>query len=50
MHELYISYKQETSNAKTANVKCIVTWLYVAKKEKISLRPLFKDGVQLPQG
>ena len=36
MHELYISwlgsYRQQMSNAMTANVKCIVTWLYVAKK------------------
>ena len=38
MHELYISwlgsYKQEMSNAMTANVKCILTWPYVAKKGK----------------
>ena len=36
MHELYISwlgsYRHQTSKAMTANVKCIVTWLYVAKK------------------
>ena len=38
MHELYISwlgsYRQQMSNAMTANVKCIVTWLYVGKKRK----------------
>ena len=38
MHELYISwlgsYRQQMSNAMTANVKCIFTWLYVAKKRK----------------
>ena len=44
------SYIQQISNAMTANVKCIVTWLYVGKKRKISLWPLFMDGVQLPQG
>ena len=36
MHELYISwlgsYRHQTPNAMTANVKCIATWLYVAKK------------------
>ena len=54
MHELYISwlgsYRQQMSNTMTANAKCRITWLYVAKKEKISLWPLFMDGVQLPQG
>ena len=36
LHELYISwlgsYRQQMSNGMTANVKCIVTWLYVTKK------------------
>ena len=38
MHELYISwlcsYRQQMSNAMKANIKFIVTWLYVAKKIK----------------
>ena len=38
MHEIHISwlgsYIQQMSNAMTANVKCIVTWLYVGKKRK----------------
>ena len=38
MHEIYISwlgsYAQQMSNAITANVKFIVTWLYVGKKRK----------------
>ena len=38
MHELYISwlgsYRRQMSNAMTTNVKCTVTWLYVAKKRK----------------
>ena len=55
MHEIYISwlgsYAQQMSNAMTANVKRIVTWLCVGKKkEKISLWPLFMDRVPLPQG
>ena len=41
MHELYISwlgsYRQQMSNVMTANAKCRITWLYVAKKEKIYL-------------
>ena len=45
MHKLYISwlgsYRHQTSNAMTANVKCIVIWLYVAKKSgTLSTRPL----------
>ena len=49
MHELYIyiyisslgSYKQQMSNVMTANVKCIVTWLYVTKKEKNIFMAIF---------
>ena len=44
------TYIEQMSNAMTANAKCIVAWLYVGKKEKISLWPLFMDGVPLPQG
>ena len=38
------------SNATTANVKCILPGCMMVKIEKISLWPLFMDGVQLPQG
>ena len=45
MHEIYISwlgsYAQQMSNAMTANVKRIVTWLYVGKKKKKYLYGLF---------
>ena len=47
MHELYVpwlgSYKQQMSNAMTANAKCIVPWLYVAN-QKISLWPFLWMG------
>ena len=29
-----VSYIEQMSNAMTANIKCIVTWLYVGKKRK----------------
>ena len=46
MRELYMlclgSYRQQVSNAVTANAKCIVTWLYVAKKRKnIFMTPFY---------
>ena len=46
MHEIYISwlgsYRQQMPNAMKANVKCIVTWLYVAKKRKnILMTPFY---------
>ena len=49
MHEGYISwlgsYRQQMSSAMTTNVKCIVTWLYVAKKEKnIFMTPFYRWG------
>ena len=49
MHELYISwlgsYRQQMSNVMTANVACIVTRLYVTKKEKnIFVAPFYGWG------
>ena len=50
MHELYTSwlgsYRQQMSNAMTAIVKCIITCLYVAKKEKkkIFMAPFYGWG------
>ena len=49
MPEIYISwlgsYRQRMSNVMTANVKCIVTWLYVTKKRKnIFMAPFYGWG------
>ena len=44
----YMYPGQVATTSMTANVKCIVTWLYVAKKRKEIFIALFMDGVQLP--